>query len=128
MLWIILGEFFFIVIFSIAIAVVINLISCQCADPVNQSSKPIQVQVGKLKVSIDPRVELLSAIQGISNYPKIQRNNSYYNAVKTHFAPYTKMQAVSLTDDLAKMGFLHDAPIEFMLYLSQPNECKPRFL
>jgi hypothetical protein len=117
---------FSIVFFAIAIAVIINLVSHQCADSVNQSPNPVQVQVGKLNVSIDPRVELLSAIQSISNYPNIRRNNSYYNAVKTRFAPYAKMQAVSLTDELAKIGFLHDAPVEFMLYLSQPNECKPR--
>lgn len=88
--------------------------------------EPIQKQVGKLNISVDPRLELLCAIQGMSDYQYIQRNNPYFNAVQSYFASSTDLQAISITNKLAGFGFSYDAPVTFMLYLTYPNECKPR--
>lgn len=90
------------------------------------SFESIHRQVGKLTISVDPRMELLCAIQGISDYQHIQRNNSYFNTVKSYFSSSADLQAIPITNKLAGLGFSYDAPVAFMLYLTYPNECKPR--
>lgn len=85
-----------------------------------QPLQPIERNIGKLTLSIDPRMEVLSAVQMISDYPVIQKNNSYSQSIDTYFRPYDTLAAVQLTDQL-KSHFTHDAPVVFMLNLSQPE-------
>ena len=85
--------------------------------------QPIERSVGKLKISIDPRIELLATIQLISNYPQINRNLPYSKDVLKYFENFSSQDAVKLTESLQqKYGFAYDAPVTFMLYLSQPHE------
>ncbi len=86
-----------------------------------QSLKPIERTIGKLTLSIDPRMEVLSAVQMISDYPVIQKNNAYSQNIDTYFRPYDTLAAVHITDQL-KNHFTYDAPVLFMLYLSQPKK------
>ncbi|MDR3058667.1 MAG: DUF4932 domain-containing protein, partial [Prevotella sp.] len=115
----------FIFVFALVFAFVINSFARKCSDSAFQPLTPIERQIDKLNISIDPRLELLCAVQAISDYDKVQRNNSYYNNINRYFAPFTNMEAVSLTNKLAANGFSHDAPIEFMLCLNQHDECQP---
>lgn len=79
--------------------------------------------MGKLTISVDPRMEVLSIIQAISNYPVIRREGDYYKKVYDHFNPYSDLPAVSMTDKLvSEHGFGYDAPVSFMLCLSGPKE------
>lgn len=110
----------------IAIPLTVNFIVHQWKKASNQSLSPVQKEVGKLNISIDPRIELLSIIQGLSDYDMIQRNNIYYNHAQSFFAPFSEMQAVVSTNALARIGFSYDAPARFMLHLNQPNACSPR--
>lgn len=86
-----------------------------------QSLKPIERTIGKLTLSIDPRMEVLSAVQMIAEYPVIRKNNAYSQSIDTYFRPYDALPAVHLTDQL-KSHFSHDAPVLFMLHLSQPKK------
>ena len=84
---------------------------------------PLERFVGKLQISIDPRMELLATIQLISNYPVIDRNMSYSKDVIKYFKSFKSHKAVKTTDLLVKEhGFGYDAPVTFMLYLSQLPE------
>lgn len=85
--------------------------------------KPIKKKIGKLTLSIDPRMEALSVIQTLSKYPVIRRTSSYSQKIETYFKAYDTLNAVRLTDQL-KNHFTHDAPVTFMLYLSQPEDLK----
>jgi hypothetical protein len=42
----------------------------------SQQLEPIAKTIGKLKITVDPRMELLSAVQVISDYPVINRKVS----------------------------------------------------
>lgn len=88
-----------------------------------QTIEPVKKEIGRLIISIDPRIEALSAIQAISSYPLIKRKGDYYDKVYNHFNSYSDLTAVSLTSKLYKEhGFGFDRPVTFMLYLSQPKE------
>lgn len=90
-----------------------------------QTIEPIERTIGKLHVSVDPRMELLSTIQILSNYKMIDRNSPYSKEIQAYFNAFSSQKAVVLTDELLKnQGFSFDAPVAFMLHLSQVAELK----
>ena len=90
-----------------------------------QTIKPIERTIGKLHVSVDPRMELLSTVQLLSNYKMINRYSPYSMEIQAYFKSYSSQRAVVLTDELLKNDdFSFDAPVAFMLYLSQVPELK----
>ena len=92
-----------------------------------KAAQPIERSVGKLQISIDPRMELLATVQLLSNYPVINRDLSYSKEILTYFEPFSSQEAVLLTNSLLQNhGFSYDAPVTFMLYLSQPPELEPQ--
>lgn len=87
--------------------------------------QPVERTIGKLKISVDPRTELLTAIQLASNYPGVLRNAPYSKDILSYFEPFSSHEAVSMTNELMdKYGFGADAPVTFMLYLSGVPELK----
>ena len=85
----------------------------------------VERSVEKLHISIDPRMELLSTIQLLSNYRFIDRDIPYSKKIIKNFKSFKTQDAVKMTNTLLKKyGFSYDAPVEFMLYLSQPPELK----
>jgi hypothetical protein len=84
-----------------------------------QDLKPIEKKIGKLVISIDPRMELLSTVQILSNYPIIDRNSEYAKRIISYFNKYSSMPAVQGTNDLLNnQRFGYDAPVGFMLHFS----------
>lgn len=90
-----------------------------------QTIAPVEKTVGKLRISIDPRMELLSTIQTLSNYKVLNRRIPYNKDIQTYFDSFSSQNAVTITDELVnKHGFSYDAPVTFMLHLSQVPELK----
>jgi len=88
-----------------------------------QTIQPVERSIGKLNISIDPRQELLSTVQLLSHYPRGNRDLPYSKEKINYFKSFSSQEAVAMTDSLAqKYIFTDDAPITFMLYLSQPPE------
>jgi len=52
-----------------------------------ENMKPIERSVGCLHISIDPRMELLTAIQLLSNTSWIDRNKAYSQEAIAYFKP-----------------------------------------
>lgn len=90
----------------------------------SQSINPIKRKIGELNISIDPRIELLSAIQVLSNYPYIDRKSAYSKDTYKYFSSFKSLNAVQMTDKYSSNGFVLDAPVKFMLYLSPVPELK----
>jgi hypothetical protein len=88
--------------------------------------QPIITKVGKLNISVDPRMELLNAAQIQADYPVIsQKPEKLYKANKLYFELFKEQAAVKTTSELYfKHRFSYDAPITLMLYLTQPNDLK----
>ncbi len=107
-------------LFSIAITLLlVSFIQAQNLEPVGQ-------KVGKLNISVDPRMELLSSIQVLSKkYRMIERGSDYANEMNIYFASLGNENAVKMTNELyERHGFCYDAPVNFMLHLSQVPELK----
>lgn len=87
--------------------------------------QPIERSIGKLNISIDPRMELLATVQLLSNYPIVDRSLPYSRDILIFFESFSSHEAVAMTDSLAFVhGFGFDAPVTFMLHLSQPPELR----
>ena len=93
---------------------------------VKATIQPIERTIGRLKISIDPRMELLAAIQAISkNQDLVNKSLPYSKEIISHFESFSSQEAIKITVDLQqKYGFGADAPVIFMLHLSQPGELK----
>jgi len=117
------------------------LISCQSASDESvspaSSSSPLSASSAaastasspRLKVSVDPRLELLAVVQYLSGYrEKFGLLNkfqfSYWEKIKEKFTPYKNHQAVQFFARLTDYGFTYDAPPLFVLHLSYPPELK----
>lgn len=100
------------------------LVICGCRE---HTIEPIEQKVGKLNISIDPRMELLTVIQFLADYPHINKTGSYSESIKSFFKSDTSYEAVKLTGYLLeKYGFAYDAPVSLMLNLSAVPELKQK--
>ena len=110
--------------FSVFWSMILFLFLTQCS--VNgQTIQPIERSVGKLQISIDPRMELLASIHLLSNNRDLaNRDTPYSKDIINYFEDFSTHNAVKLTENLR--SFTYDAPVTFMLYLSQPPELAQR--
>ena len=107
------------------IQLIIIALLFSCAYTFGQQLAPIAKTVGKLNITVDPRMELLSAVQVISDYQTINRKVPYSSELMQFFSKYNSLEACKLTSQLATdYNFAHDAPADFILRLSQVPELK----
>ncbi len=86
-----------------------------------------QSATSSLNVTIDPRIELLAAVQSLSDYGEkfsllTALDYEYKKELKQSFQPYAEHEAVKLFQEMSHSGFTFDAPPTVMLHLSSPPE------
>lgn len=87
---------------------------------------------GKITVTVDPRIELISSIKLISNYnDKYPRHQtrldfSYIKNMDSYFSKYRTHEVVLLFEKMSSCGFTLRYPPLFMLHLSNPSALKQR--
>lgn len=87
--------------------------------------EPITKKANGLNVMVDPRIELISALESSGEYDKqlhlLTTNDFTYKAdMNKYFSKYSKHEAAITFDDMSKSGFAYDAPLEMVLHLSNP--------
>ena len=80
-----------------------------------------------LNVTIDPRIELLAAVQSLSDYGEkfsllTSLDYEYKKDLLQTFQPYAEHEAVKLFQEMSHSGFTFDAPPTVMLHLGFPPE------
>ena len=90
--------------------------------------QPVERTVGKLKISIDPRIELLAAVQSLSTIQDlVNKDLPYTKEILDYFESFSSQEAVKLTENLQqKYDFNSDAPVDFMLRLSHLPELEEK--
>lgn len=95
--------------------------------------EPIIQNKNSINIIVDPRVELLSIVQYLSNYRKAEDyldylitsfDFDYTEAIIEHFDEFRDHDVVKYIDKLATEGFTFDAPPALMLHMN--NDFKPR--
>jgi len=65
-------------------------------------------------------MEILTTVQLLANYPVVNKDLPYSRDILNYFKQFSSQEAVIMTDSLLKnYGFSYDAPVIFMLHLSQ---------
>ncbi|MCM1991258.1 DUF4932 domain-containing protein [Oceanirhabdus seepicola] len=87
--------------------------------------KPIVQEVKGINISIDPRIELLSAVQLISDYDVrygliTKEEFKYKKDMEDYFSKYSDHEVVKLFNGMTNFGFTFGEPPEAMLHLSNP--------
>ena len=91
-----------------------------------QTIQPVERSIGKFNISIDPRMELLTTVQLLTSSYQLNRNLPYSKDILNYFEFFSSHEAVLMTNTLMQNGFSRDAPVNFMLALSQPLELEPK--
>ncbi|HNX79769.1 MAG TPA: hypothetical protein PKJ24_07790, partial [Prolixibacteraceae bacterium] len=87
----------------------------------SQKLEPVSAEAGKLKILVDPRMELLCAVQSLADYPFLNRQTAYSRDLMKYFGKDSAREAVSMTSRLHKeFGFAYDAPVDLILRLTPP--------
>jgi hypothetical protein len=88
----------------------------------------------RLEFSVDPRIELLAAIQMLSAYNDrfgllTRFDFEYKTAMEAHFTAFAGHPVVQMFDAMSMQGFAFSIPPRVMLYLSEPPalEVNPEF-
>lgn len=103
------------------IMITFSIVSCTNDDSNNNFSlvEEVRDSLGNLNIIMDPRIELLTAVQQQAQYDVLTRFDfNYKNEMNEHFSSYKKHKAVKTFSKLSKIGFAYDAPPNVMLYLT----------
>lgn len=118
-------------VLSMIICVLVGGITTGCSQVKTSSNinislmDPITISKNSINVSVDPRVELLSIVQYLSDYknlgPGLMTNHSfnYKDSVKKHFIEFKEHEVIKLFDEMSKSSFSYDAPPGLMLFMNQ---------
>jgi len=105
--------------------ILVLIFICWEFSGIAQQLRAVSKSVGKTKIEVDPRMELLCAVQNIAGYPFLNRRFDYSKEVVQFFEKDSVEEAVSLTRYLMKKhGFVQDAPHDLILRLSEVPELK----
>ena len=82
----------------------------------------------EILIKVDPRIELICIVQTFTSWNEIGiiKNSTYKQRVIEYFSKYSDHEAIKLYEEMLKIGFSHDAPINFMLHLTEPPELRIR--
>ena len=107
----------------VAIFLLFSLVFPEISTPLKADVTSNESKV--VNISIDPRIELISVVQLLSDYPLLSQHDfQYKKGVLKYFSPYKSLPAVQKFKEMSEKGFSYDAPPAAMLYLSDPPELK----
>ena len=80
-----------------------------------------------VRVQVDPRIELMGAIQLLTDYPLVTNYEfPYREDVRAYFSAFSDHRAVRLFEEMDGEGFAFDAVPKAMLALTRSAELEPR--
>ncbi len=85
---------------------------------------------GEVRITADPRIELLVAVELFGGYEDLHLltpyDVAYKEEMRAYFAPYRDHEAVRLFHEMSDGGFRYGAPVEAVLALGDPPALEER--
>ena len=95
------------------------LLATACYANKNQNTLTTSKQVNGLTISIDRNQELISIVQYLGDYFRLNKHDLQYKKdIDEYFKDYKQHKAVLFVQELTQKGFSYDAPPALMLHLS----------
>ncbi len=103
----------------LSIFLILSLAACLDQDTLPYIP-PVTRKSNNINITVDPRVELVSIVQYLSQYNQLmtEANFSYRSDVDQYFDQYRDHEAITMYDKMAKMGFIFSSPATFALGLT----------
>lgn len=80
-----------------------------------------------VRVVVDPRVELMTVVQLLTNYPVLTQHDSPYRRdVKAYFSRFQHHPVMGVFNEMSQRGFAFDAVPVSVLAFTDPPELEPR--
>lgn len=81
---------------------------------------PVETVRNGIRITVDPRVELVSIVQYLSNYDELitTADFSYRTDVDEYFGKYRDHEAIKLYESMVETGFMFSTPATFALGLT----------
>jgi hypothetical protein len=89
------------------------------------------VKINSLSIAVDPRIELLSIVQYLSDYGSRFKglvagfDQTYRSEVDSWFSKFKSHQAIQMFNSMSSRGFSYDAPPAAMLYMNSDFSIEP---
>lgn len=110
---------------KVFLAISILLLSSACSIDSNTTSY-VKKESKDVGIEILPKMELLAGVLSQSIWMDKRGpegdGNIYYQELKSFFDDYKDHEAMQIATELTKRGFTYDAPIQFMINLSELPE------
>jgi len=105
-------------------AILALALTTACADAARGQVEGVR-EPSQITVNVDPRIELLAAVQLISGYGERTRlitryEFTYRKRMQLQFSPWADHEAARLFDAMSRRGFSFDAPVAVILHCSDP--------
>jgi hypothetical protein len=91
----------------------------------------VSVKINSLSIAVDPRIELLSIVQYLSDYGNRFRDlvtsfdQTYRSEVDVWFSKFKSHQAIQMFTNMSSRGFSFDAPPAAILYMNSDFSMEP---
>lgn len=86
----------------------------------HKDSLIVKKTIDSLTVSVDPRLELLAAVQIRADYPFLSPYDfEYKKKMQGHFKEFREFEAVRMQEEMLNNGFAYHVPVEIMLHCSE---------
>ncbi|MDZ4181731.1 MAG: DUF4932 domain-containing protein, partial [Candidatus Cloacimonadaceae bacterium] len=102
-------------ILIIMLTSVLSLFATTEDDPTAAAPVAIRRNSGMLRISIDPRIELLAVIQYTSGSKMARRGGAYAEAIAVWFAKYQDHPVMNRLLDMEQCGYAYDLPVSSFL-------------
>lgn len=93
---------------------------CREHQPAVEYVLPVRMIHNNIRVTVDPRVELMSIVQYLSSYDELMTTADfqYRSDVDAHFSGFRNHEAVSMYEEMISSGFMYSTPANFALSLT----------
>jgi len=108
---------------------VVGLVGSATAQKVSETEEAIgkveKPSQKRLSISVDSRIELLAVVQHFTSWAQwghIKSKTIYKDDIDHYFGRFKDHPVITYAESLIRANFAYDAPVQFMLYHSDPPE------
>lgn len=93
---------------------------CREKQPAVEYVLPVRIIRNNIRVTVDPRVELMSIVQYLSSYDELMTTADfkYRSDVDAYFSGFRNHEAVTMYEEMIPSGFMYSTPANFALSLT----------
>ena len=105
---------------GLVLLLLMTIAGCKTSGPALPYILPVTMVRNNVNITIDPRVELMSIVQYLSDYDELitTAEFKYRSDVDEYFADFQEHRTIKMYEDMVLTGFKYSSPANFALSLT----------